>query len=332
MTLRFAAPWILALLPLAAAAGWMLARRRSRWDARLPLPRAADLEGIGATAWTRLEAARPWARGIALSLVVVALARPQSGSRQETVFTEGVDIVVALDVSGSMRCEDFQPRNRLEVARSTVGDFVEGRPTDRIGLVTFSAIAATRCPPTVDHEMLRQLLEGVDFTAPEDDGTAIGLGLATAVNRLRTSPAKSKVAVLVTDGRNNRGHVAPEDAAEAARAVGVRVYTVGVGTEGEAPYPIEDGLLGKRYVMVREDLDEDLLRRIASVTDGRYFRATDPEGLRRVFDTIDGLEKVRIESRVRVLYTELFPWAFLPAAILLGCEALLAGTRLRRIP
>ena len=329
---RFATPWALALLPLALGAGWALARRRSRWDARLPLPRTSDLGGISPTFWARLDRARPLARGVALALAVVALARPQSGSRQETVFTEGVDIVVALDVSGSMRCEDFQPQNRLEVARETVGHFVEGRPSDRIGLVAFSAIASTRCPPTTDHAMLRQLLEGVDFAPREDDGTAIGLGLATAVHRLRTSPAKSRVAVLVTDGRNNRGQVGPEDAAEAARALGVRVYTVGVGTEGEAPYPIDGGLFGRRYVMVREDLDEDLLRRIASATGGRYFRARDREGLARVFATIDDLEKVRIESRVRVLYTELFHLALLPAALLLAGEAALAGTRLRRIP
>ena len=331
MILRFATPWALALLPLAAVAAWVFARRQSRWDARLPLPRVSLAAPIGTSVWTRVERMRPVVRGAILGLAIVALARPQSGARQETVFSEGVDIVIALDISGSMRCEDFKPRNRLEVARDTVAAFVDGRPSDRLGLVAFSAIATTRCPPTIDHEMLRQLLDGVDFTPPEEDGTAIGLGLATAVNRLRTSPAKSKVVVLVTDGRNNRGQLGPEDAAAAAKALGVRVYTVGVGTEGEAPYPIETPF-GRRYQMVRQDLDEDLLRRIAVTTDGRYFRATDGEGLKRVFATIDSLEKVRIESHVRVLYTEKFPLVLLPAVVLLLGEGALAATRLRRIP
>jgi Ca-activated chloride channel family protein len=330
--LRFATPWALALLPVAVAAAWWMARGRARRSARLSLPGAADLSAIARSSWVRVDRALPWARGAVLVLVVVALARPQSGAREETVSTEGVDIVVALDNSGSMRCEDFRPLNRLAVAKRTVADFAEGRQADRIGLVVFSAIATTRCPLTLDHAMLRGFLDDVDFTPQEEDGTAIGLGLATAANRLRSSSARSKVVVVVTDGRNNRGQIGPEAAAEAAKALGVRVYTVGVGTEGEAPYPAYDGPLGKRYVMLREDLDEPLLKRIASATGGAYFRATDPEALRQVFAKIDALEKTRIESRVRVLYTELFPLALVPAGLLFLGEALLAATRLRRIP
>jgi Ca-activated chloride channel family protein len=198
--------------------------------------------------------------------------------------------------------------------------------------VLFSAVATTRCPLTLDHGMLESFLEDVDFTPPDEDGTAIGLGLATAVNRLRSSPARSKVVVLVTDGRNNRGQIGPEAAAAAAKALGVRVYTVGVGSVGQAPYPVYDGTFGKRYVMLREDLDEPLLTKMASATGGAYFRATDPEALRQVFAKIDSLEKTRIESRVRILYTEMFPLALVPAGLLFLLEALLSATRLRRIP
>jgi Ca-activated chloride channel family protein len=263
--------------------------------------------------------------------MVLALARPQSGSRQETVSSHGVDIVVAIDTSHSMRAEDFQPLNRLEVARRTVSAFVDGRPSDRLGLVSFASLAATRCPLTLDHDMLQQLLTDITFAPEDETGTAIGMGLATAVNRMRNSSAKSKVVVLITDGRNNQGQIGPEAAAEAARALGVRVYTIGVGTEGEAPIPSK-GPFGVQYSYVRLDLDEPLLRRIAENTDGRYFRATDAKGLQETFETINTLEKVEIESKVRILYSEMFPAMLLPAGLLLLLEWLLANTRLRRIP
>jgi Ca-activated chloride channel family protein len=266
-----------------------------------------------------------------LILIVFAIARPQAGQTIENVSTLGVDIVVALDISGSMRAEDFKPKNRLEVARNTVRDFIEGRPSDRIGLVVFAALATTRCPLTQDHEMLQQFLEQVDFPPPEQDGTALGMGLATAVNRLRESKARSRVVVLVTDGVNNRGQIGPNAAAEAARALEVKVYTVGVGTEGEVPIPVNIGG-ATRYVMQRIEIDEELLQEIASATDGRYYRATDAEELQQIFDVIDSLEKTEIESRVRVLYSELFHWSLIPAALILFIERFLAATRLRRIP
>lgn len=330
MSFRFAFPWAFALLPVALLGAWVMWRRRVRSDARLTLPRAAARAALGSSPWTRLERLLPLVRAAALVLLVVALARPQAGAREETVSTEGVDIVMALDVSGSMRAVDFQP-NRLEAARKTTAGFIEGRPSDRIGLVTFAGLTTTRCPLTLDHAMLDEFLQAVDFAPRDQDGTALGMGLAAACNRLRASPAKSKVVVLVTDGRNNRGEIGPEAAAEAARALGIRVYTVGVGTEGLARVPVP-GPLGTRYVMQQLDLDEDLLRKIADRTGGQYFRATEAEGLRRVFATIDSLEKTEIHSRVRVLYTELFPRLLVPAAILLLLEGLLAMTRLRRVP
>jgi Ca-activated chloride channel family protein len=324
---RFASPWILLLIPAVLAAAWIMARRRRAGDARMALPRAGQRLRVGTSAWVRLERAMPWVRGLVLVLLVSAIARPQAGARIENVSTFGVDIVVALDISGSMRAEDFQPKNRLEVARRTVERFVAGRSSDRIGLVVFASLAATRSPLTLDHEMLGQFLAQLDFAPREQDGTAIGLGLATALNRLRESEARSKIVVLVTDGRNNRGQIGPLAAAEAAKALEVKVYTVGVGSRGEVPIPTP---LGRR--LVRIELDEELLQSIADLTGGQYFRATDAEGLQEIFDTIDDLEKTEIERRVRVVYSELFLYFLLPALGLLLLERLLAGTRLRRIP
>jgi len=328
---RFATPWVLLLLPLCVLAVWLMSRRRRRGDARLRLPMASLRLGAGSSPWVRLERLMPWLRGLVLILLVLALARPQSGARIENISTLGVDIVVALDISGSMRAEDFQPDNRLAVALRTVERFVEGRPNDRIGLVVFAALATTRCPLTQDHEMLRQFLAQVDFAPREQDGTALGMGLATAVNRLRESSAESKVVVLVTDGVNNTGQIGPKAAAEAARALEIKVHTVGVGTEGLAPVPV-DTPWGVQYRQVQVELDEELLTAIAEKTGAQYFRATDAASLEVIFDTIDSLEKTRIESRVRVLYSELFLLALIPAGLLLLLERSLAGTRLRRIP
>jgi len=328
MTFRFATPWLLLLIPAVIAAAWLLRRRRERGDARILLPGAGPKMRLGSSPWQRLEPALPWLRGLGLLLVLIAMARPQAGARVESVSTFGVDIVVALDVSSSMSAEDFRPRNRLEVAKRTVERFIVGRPNDRIGLVVFAALAVTRCPLTLEHEMLKQFLGDVAFAPSEQDGTALGMGLAAAVNRLRDSDARSKIVVLVTDGRNNRGQIGPRAAAEAARALGVKVYPVGVGTDGEAPVPIGGG----RYIMQRVELDEPLLQELAERTGGEYFRATDAEGLADVFATIDALEKTEIESRVRVLYTEWFHLALFPALGFLGLERLLVTTRLRRIP
>jgi len=328
---RFASPWALVLLPAAVAAAWSMARRRRRGDARVLVPSGALRARLAASRWIRIEPVVPWLRGVVLSLVIAGLARPQSGAREERISTHGVDIVVALDISGSMRAEDFHPLNRLEVAKRTLLEFVDGRESDRIGLVIFGAISTTRCPLTVDHAMLRSLVEGVDFAPPEEDGTALGMGLATAVGRLRNSPARSKVIVLLTDGRNNRGQIGPETAGRMAQALGIRVYTIGVGSEGESRVPV-DTPFGRRYITQRLDLDEPLLQSVAAGSGGRYFRATDATALREIFQTIDSMEKTEIESRVRVLYTERFDLALVPAAALFLLERLLVLTRLRRIP
>jgi Ca-activated chloride channel family protein len=329
---RLATPWALVLLPLAGAAVWFLTRRMRRGGPRIAFPDAVSLTGLPQSPWIGLEKALPWFRGAAIALTVFALARPQAGSSTTTVSSNGVDIVIALDISGSMRCEDTRPRNRLQVAKECISRFAVGRPDDRLGLVAFGSAATTRCPLTLDHEMLLQLVDNLDFAPPGEDRTALGMGLATAVNRMRASKARSKVLVLITDGRNNAGQLGPESAAEAARALGFKVYTIGVGSEGEVPCLVDDPRGGRRYITIQADFDEPLLRKIAETTGARYFRAADADGFAKAFAEIDALEKTEIESRVRVLYTEKFIQALLPAGLLLGLELLLAGTRLRRIP
>lgn len=328
---RLADPWWLLLAPAAAAAALLVFRRAGRGSARAILPDAGALAPLGRSPWTLLERALPWVRAVAVGLAVVALARPQWGHAVENVSSLGVDVVVAVDVSDSMRCEDERPRNRLEVARGALRRFIEGRPADRIGLVSFASLAVTRCPLTLDHPMLERFVDELDFAEASQSGTALGMGLASAVNRLRGSNAKSRVAVLLTDGINNQGQIGPDAAAQAARALGIRVYTIGVGTRGEVACPV-DTPFGTRFVPQRQDLDEDLLRKMAQETGGTYFRATDAKGLEDAFATIDTLEKTEFESRIRVLWSDRFPSFLAPAGALLLLELLLAATRLRRIP
>lgn len=329
---RFATAWILVLLPVGVAAAYWMARRRQRGDARVQLPRAGALLAKIRSPWVAIEGLLPWLRGLILLLLVLGLARPQSGSRIETTSTLGVDIVVVQDTSESMRGEDFAPDHRLAAAKKSIRTFIEARTNDRVGLVAFGSLATTRCPLTLDHEMLLQMLDDVDFSPRNEGGTAIGMGLATAVNRLRDSTARSRVVVLLTDGANNEGQIGPEAAAEAAKALDVRVYTIGVGSTGQVPLTVQDRR-GRSYVQMQYfELDEELLQSIADTTGGQYFNVRDSGTMEAVFETIDALEKTEIESRERVLYRELFAWILFPAVGLLFLERTLAGTRLRRIP
>lgn len=264
-----------------------------------------------------------------LALIIVALARPQSTSKGENVYSEGIDIVLALDISGSMLAEDFQP-NRIEAAKNVAQDFISGRTNDRIGLVIFSGESFTQCPLTVDYDVLKTLIRPLKSGMIED-GTAIGLGLANAVNRLRESKAKSKVIILLTDGVNNRGEIDPITAAQIAQSYGIRVYTVGVGTIGEAPYPVQTPF-GIRYQMVPVEIDEKVLKQVAEMTDGKYFRATDNKKLRSIYQEIDRLEKTRIEVRSYRRYTELFYTFIMAAIVLLIGDIGLSNTWLRKIP
>lgn len=268
-------------------------------------------------------------RLLALSVLIVAFARPQTFSSGENIYTEGIDIAMVLDISGSMLAEDFKP-NRLDAAKKVIDDFIKGRTTDKIGLVIFSGESFTQCPLTIDYSVLRNLL-GEIHSGMIEDGTAIGNAIANGVNRLKDSQAKSKVMILLTDGVNNAGQIDPLTAAQIARKFGIRIYSVGVGTIGEAPYPFNTPF-GKRYQMVPVEIDEALLKQISNVTGGKYFRATNNRKLVEIYNEIDRLEKTRVEvTSFRHAKELFFGWAF-TGLILLLFEFGLSKTYLRRLP
>lgn len=259
-------------------------------------------------------------RMAALAMVTVVIARPQNVDRWQSSTTEGIDIVMALDVSGSMLARDFSP-DRLEASKNVATEFISGRPYDRIGLTVFSGESFTQCPLTTDHAVLINLLRDVKSGIIED-GTAIGVGLATAINRIKDSDAISKVIILLTDGVNNRGSIDPMTAAEIAKTFGIRVYTIGVGSRGYADYPVQTPF-GTRYQKMEVEIDEALLQQIAELTGGHYFRAVDNTSLQQVYGEIDKLEKSKIETREHSKRDEVFmSWA-MAALVLIGIELLL---------
>ncbi|MGM0589372.1 MAG: vWA domain-containing protein [Bacteroidota bacterium] len=251
----------------------------------------------------------------ALSLLILALARPQYENTTVERNAEGIDIVMALDISTSMRAEDLEP-NRFEAARNVATDFIDRRLSDRIGLVAFARQSFTVCPPTLDYRLLKNLLNDVEMGMIQD-GTAIGMGLATSVNRLKESEAKSKVIILLTDGENNAGEIDPVTAAELAETYGIKIYSIGAGTRGTAPYPIQDPIFGKRYQNVRVDIDEEMLTQIAQMTGGEYFRATDTQRLEEIYDRINELERTEIEEVIYTDYQDLYPRFVIPAILLI---------------
>ncbi len=268
-------------------------------------------------------------RTLGIAALIVALARPQSTSSWENVATEGIDIVLALDISGSMLAEDFKP-NRLEASKDVAMEFIAGRPDDRMGLVVFSGESFTQCPLTTDHAVLMNLFQDIK-SGMIKDGTAIGLGLANAVSRLKDSKAKSKVIILLTDGVNNQGEIAPVTAAEIAQTFNIRVYTVGVGTIGTAPYPFRTSF-GVQYQNIEVKIDEEVLQEIARMTDGKYFRATNNQKLKEIYQEIDELEKSKIEVREFSRKTEEYLWWAITAGLLLLLEAVLRVTIFKNNP
>ncbi len=268
-------------------------------------------------------------RILALALLIIVLARPQSSTSSKDVTIEGIDIVMAMDISGSMLAQDFKP-NRLEASKEVASEFINSRPNDRVGLVIFSGETFTQCPLTTDHAVLRNLFKDVKSGMIED-GTALGDGLATAVNRLRKSDAISKVIILLTDGVNNMGAIDPVSAAEIAKLYGIRIYTIGVGSRGLAPYPVQTPF-GVQYQNVEVKIDEKLLQRVAAMTDGLYFRATNKKSLEDIYKEIDKLEKSKIDvTEFSKKHEEFLPIAIL-ALILLLAEALLRSTVFRTVP
>ncbi|MBI1798215.1 MAG: VWA domain-containing protein [Candidatus Eisenbacteria bacterium] len=324
--MRWETPWALALLALIPIAALLGRRTNGRAAAVLwvrtpgqPVITSLLLKAFGLLPW------------IALALAVLAVARPQHGVSQSETESRGVDIVLAIDISPSMAAEDFRPQNRLNVAKETAREFVRQRPHDRIGLVGFAATAFTQCPLTLDHGALVELLDGLDFGLAED-GTAIGMGLATAVAGLRHSKTPSKVVVLLTDGENNRGSIDPATGADLAHAFGTRVHTVLVGRGGVVPVPVDDPVLGQRIEMVQMDVDEGTLRDIASRTGGRFFRATDSATLARIYAEIDRMERAPLRSIEYREYRDLGPALLGAACAALVLFAIGSATLAFRLP
>jgi len=318
--INFAHPALLLLLLLLPIWSWW--RRRAAPQRAIPFSRVAVL-GRGpqpSRSWLRW---LPWLRMLALAGFIVSAAQPRSGARAERVSSDGIDIALVVDISSSMLAEDFQPQNRIEVAKEKVKRFVVGRKSDRVGLVAFSGEALTQVPLTTDYPVVLAAIDNLQVGQLED-GTAIGTAIATAANRLRTAPGRSRVMVLLTDGENNRGAIDPRTAAQAAGAFGIRIYSIGVGSEGMAPTPVGRGLFGLRYENRPVKIDEALLTEIATNTGGRYFRAKDAEALQGIYEQIDALERSIVEARAYIRYTERFRWP-----LLLGLAALLGELALR---
>jgi Ca-activated chloride channel family protein len=331
--MEFAFPIVLLLLLLLPAAAWWKGARGAR--PAITYSSLALLGGLAQPSRSRRGRWLGWMRWGALALLVIGLARPRQPQGESRVRASGVDIAVAIDLSGSMAAEDFELKgqrvNRLDIAKDVLAEFIRQRPADRIGLVAFGGRAYVVTPLTLDHNYLAENLERLRLGLIEDN-TAIGDGLATALNRLRDVESKSKLVILMTDGQNNAGKTPPLTAAEAAEALGVRVYTIGVGTRGVAPIAVTDAFGRRVYRQMQVDIDEDTLTKIAERTGGRYFRADSTTTLRRIYDEIDSLEKTEVEMQKFVQYRELFPWFVVPGLLLLLAEFALAQTLWRRIP
>lgn len=318
--------WFLAL-PLLLALRYLWVELRGRRP-HLRVPGLAPWLAGGGTVLSVLRHLPFILQEVAVCLMIVALARPRSSREMEKIDTEGIDIVFAIDVSTSMLARDFKP-DRISAAKDIAVEFISQRPTDRMGIVVFAGESYTQCPLTTDRATLINLMKDVE-TGIIDDGTAIGNGLATAVARMKDSDAKSRVVILLTDGVNNRGEIAPETAAEIAATYGVRVYTIGVGADGMAPYPVTTPF-GVQLQQMKVEIDEDLMRQIASVTGGRYFRATDNTKLAEIYSEIGKMEKSRTTVDSFPVYKELFPF-FLRLALLAVAAGLLLRLLIRRLP
>lgn len=322
--------WLLALLPL-------LAFLRGKKGLSCAV-RYSTVQTAKALAGARKSKAGKWLgtlRLLTIGLLVLAVARPQIVHGTSEVEASGIDILLALDVSSSMEALDFtingRPLNRLDVVKKVVAKFVQARPNDRIGLIAFAARPYLVSPLTLDHDWLQQRLEAIN-TGMLEDGTAIGSAIASGVNRLRDQNAKSKIVILLTDGMNNAGKISPLTAAEAAEALGIKVYTIGVGSRGEVPVPAVDRFGNRRLVTAKVDIDEDTLNEVARMTRAQYYRATDTDSLENIYGEINKLETTTRKIKNFEHRNEVFPWIVIPALLFLGAEITLAQTRFRRLP
>ena len=331
--MSFAHPYLLLLLFLLPVLAWLRGKRGQ--DSAFLYSSVQLVKGITGITRSHAGAILLKLRWLALALLLIALARPQLGEGEAKVKASGIDIVVALDLSGSMASEDFELKgeraNRLAVAKDVLEKFIDRRISDRIGLVAFAGRAYIAAPLTLDHEFLLQNLERLNLGTIED-GTAIGSALSAALNRLRDLKSKSKIVILMTDGQNNAGKVPPLTASEVAETLKVKVYTIGVGTRGTAPMPQTDVFGRKRYVQVPVDIDEETLKKIAERTGGKYYRADKTDTLRAVYDEIDRLEKTEVEVKKYQRYREMFVWFALPGLVILLLEIILSHTVWRKLP
>jgi Ca-activated chloride channel family protein len=331
----FASPWfLLGFVPIAAILGYLIWRRRSGREPAMLFSSSTLVSSLPRTVWVRIVWLPDALRLLALSTIVMALARPQIYGPPTADDTQGIDIVLAIDTSGSMQAADFQPRDRMFVAKKSIGEFVNKRTNDRIGLVVFAGEAATWAPLTLDYSLLVELVEEIEV-GMLPDGTAIGSALGTSLNRLRKSDAASRVVVLMTDGDNNAGEISPKKAAELAKELGVKVYTILIGRGGPVPFPAGKDLFGR--VVYRERVvptNPKLLQEIASITGGEAYTAQDGQELdAKLNEVLDSLDRARLENTVHTTpKDELFPWFVLVGAILLALELLARSTRLRRFP
>jgi Ca-activated chloride channel family protein len=333
MSFTFAYPWLLLLLLIVPVLAW-LKGRAGRPQAFL-YSSVGLVKNIMGLSRSNIGAILLKMRWLALILLLLALARPRLGEGEAKIHASGIDIVVALDLSGSMAAEDFElkgePVNRLVMAKDVLHGFVQKRAADRIGLVAFAGRAYIATPLTLDHDFLLANLARLNIGTLED-GTAIGSAISAAANRLRDIQAKSKIVILMTDGQNNAGKVPPLTAAEAAQALGVRVYTIGVGTRGVARVPYINVFGQKSYVEQKVDIDEETLTKIAQMTGGKYFRAENTAGMRKIYSEIDKLEKTEVEVKKYQRYRELYPWFVLAGLVIVLLEMILSNTVWRRLP
>lgn len=329
--MRFADPYLFLLLPFIVGLWWMNNHRGRPRQAAVAYSDIALVRVPGAVrpAW---EEHIPLAlTALSLICLLAALARPQFGLTTQHISSNGIDMVICLDTSGSMQAQDLQP-TRVDAARLVSQDFVKGRPDDRIGLVVFSSVAFTQCPLTTDHQALQNMLDNVKAGMTHTDGTAIGSAIATCINRLKDVPGKSKVIILLTDGSNNTGEIDPLTAARMAARYGIKIYTIGMGTDGVAPITVKDQFGMEHTEMIRGDLDEDALMQIADITGGKFYRAADTDKLAEVYAEINKLEKREVPKTEVVDYREIYPWFLVPGLALLALNALLERTRLQEVP
>lgn len=311
--MEFANPeWFWALLLLPILIGMYLYRYFKRKHTTLTFSSLDLLDDLPGNWKSHLHWVQAFLMWAGIALLIVALARPQERLTTVERNAEGIDIVMVLDMSTSMRAEDLKP-NRFEAAREVAKDFVDKRNSDRIGLVTFAMQSFTVVPPTLDYRLLKDLINDLEMGIIED-GTAIGMGISTAINRLKESQAESKVIILLTDGQNNAGEIDPVTAADLALTYDIKIYTIGAGTRGTAPYPIQDPIFGRRYQNIEVNIDEEMLTSVAELTGGRYFRATDSEELESIYEEIDELETTEVEELIYTDYEDLYAiylaWSF----------------------